>query len=411
MASDPLLPLLDALLRMRNFDAAELEAMLRQLPADSPDAQPRSKEVPPPLPATPEQPTSTLPNTTLPEPRPVGRETILVGFGDDDAPLDPGEANADEWSLPTDEEPSTPQLAAEPVAVSSNVATDSGATLNPAPEPVVPPDTKLPERKEESPDFEWGALAPSPAENKPAIHEDETDRQLRQIMAWSGKGLFVWVLFLASFFFAALFLRSAPQPPLAAKPKPAVDKAREKAAQRRESKWAEGETMLAKEELIATEDAQLAMTLANRPRMTSDTGVPNLRLDRNEFPRSDEAVAVFPVQEFPPLDVPDQEIPRPTSPPPSSYPEPPASPPPSSAASNPLPVIIPYPGGGGGFGGLPIQHPRTSVATTHGHSSPSNAAANVNHPAQSTHAASQTTSVSHSPQTRTAAAAGHGRSR
>src|SRR5262249_24072673 len=117
---------------------------------------------------------------------------------------------------------------------------------------------------------------------KPAAREDETDKRLRRLMAWSGKGLFVWLLFLASFFLAAWFLRPSPQPQLAGRTKPATGKTRDKTDKRwGESKSAEGDTTLAPEELMAAENAELAFAQVARPNAPQVVVVPEENVANN----------------------------------------------------------------------------------------------------------------------------------
>jgi hypothetical protein len=431
MPSDPLLPLLDALLRLRNFDASELDALLQRLPADSPNAtaipeQPVPQEPAPPEPEVAPPRASTSLNTTLNSTPPVepsgepapARETILVGCGEDDSPLDPEAADADEWSLPTEEESPGAQSQAdtEPTADSDEPEMVFGS---PAPE--------LPAPAEAEPsNFEWDAVAATAAKSKPAMREDVTDRRLRQVMAWFGKGLFVWLLFLGSFFFGAWFLRSAPQSQLAGKTKPSTEKSREQTGKRREIRSADGDPMLAKEELIAAEDAQIAMGLIGHEGAAQVANAPNIHLDRNGLPQPDEGIVVFPAREdfVPQPNVPPEGSPGPTpvveSPPPST---------PAPAMPAPLPIII-MPQGGGGFGPVAprnksqvAQAGMTRPATTTNNQSrpaanpsqsatnPGNSTANSNPHAHTSPSPGPTSPVNHVPPGRTPTPPGHSRSR
>lgn len=403
MPSDPLLPLLDALLRLQNVDAAGLEAILRQVPADSPAPDATTQPTMPLEPIAPPSSANCIELKSPPEELPPARETILVGFGDDDAPLDPEAGDADQWSLPTDEEPTTP-----PPQVEADPSTDANEPTpvpeNPAADLPTPTDAG-------GSGFEWNALETLPSASKPAVREDVTDRRLRKVMAWAGKGLFVWGLFLASFFLGAWFLRSAPHSELASKTRPATDKSREPADKRRESKSAETETMLAREELIAAEDAQLAMDLATRAGAAHEANAPNIGIDRNGLPKADDGIVVFPQQDAPaqpnfPAEGSSGPMPIVESPPSS----------PAPAVPPPLPVVF-IPAIGGGFG--PGSLPRLKNTTTQGgknypkqaSNSQGNAATSSNQHANCPPSQGQSSSGNHLPQGRTPTTPGHGRSR
>lgn len=256
MPSDSLLPLLDALLRLRSLSPDELESLIRQLPSDTPDPKIAAQQLLQRGWITAEQFASLVPAPSpFPQPsleqapseQPPARETILVGFGDDDAPLDPETAGADQWSLPTEEEPTPP--APQPAADSSANSSEAISFVVPTlPEPLPPMDT---EPKE---DVAWDAVAESATQTKPPIREDATDQRMRQMMAWSGKGLLVWLLFVGSFFFGAWFLRPAPQLQSEQKPASRTSKATQPAVANSGERWWESKVLDA--DAVAAEHAK-----------------------------------------------------------------------------------------------------------------------------------------------------------
>jgi hypothetical protein len=269
MATESLLPLLDALMQLHRLDPKQLEAILGQLPPESADANtPELKTSEPPLKQAAaathvdtEPHILAIPGSMASEHTPA-RETVLIGFGDDDAPLDPETAEAEQWSLPTEDEPAStlPESEAQspPESNSQPEAQDSKPILEftaPAPPEMVDAAAAEPSQ------FEWKALETSGAENPPAPQEHETDRRMRQVMAWSGKALSIWLLFVGSFAFGVWFLRPAPQPNLASKVKSSPTQSRESAVKRLlENKAFDANTALAREELFAAENAELAMS-------------------------------------------------------------------------------------------------------------------------------------------------------
>jgi hypothetical protein len=306
MASESLLPLLDALLRLPRLESSELHSLLQQIGGENSDPQAMAQELLRRGLISPAQVASLTPPAPEPvieqpaageQPPPAEqagpRETILVGFGDDDAPLDLDAASHDEWSLPTDDEltsSSTPPQSESLPAASPSTS-----------EPTVPAPAEV-----KSEEFGWEALASGPAVSQPASREDPTDRRLRQVLVWSGKGLLVWSLFLGSFFFGVWFLRPASQSQLSANTRQGNSKSRDQTGKRWwQSKELEGSTALAREELIAAENSDLARSAALRAAASTTVAVPQAQGnnpgaiawgDGRPAPVNDNAAPQFPAQ-------------------------------------------------------------------------------------------------------------------
>lgn len=186
MPPDLLPQLIDALLRLSSLQPAEVKELIEGLP----DPQASAQEMLRRGWITQSQFSSLFPG---PEDKPPARETLLVGCGENDVP----DADGDNWDLAIPEENAEGE---------SEIESPRPEMASTAPcDPVVAPQP-----------FEWD-MAPATLGNKLRARESETDKRMRQLTRWAGKGLLIWLLFLGSFclgtrFFTVTRPRPSPKP-------------------------------------------------------------------------------------------------------------------------------------------------------------------------------------------------------
>jgi hypothetical protein len=185
MPPDALPQLIDTLLRLPLLEPAQIRELIHNLP----DPQASAQEMLRRGWITQDQFSSLFPGVGEP---PRGRETLLVGCGDEDVPTD---VDCDNWDLPMSDEDETPALAAE-------VDLGSPPQTQPLPELASVGQVPVLARTASTP-FEWDMLAP--AGGNDLRSESSTDRRLRQWLGWSGKGLLMWAVFLGTFFVGRQF--------------------------------------------------------------------------------------------------------------------------------------------------------------------------------------------------------------
>jgi hypothetical protein len=199
MLPDALPQLLDTLLRLPLLEPAQIQELLQHFP----DPQASAREMLRRGWITQDQFSSLFPGVAE---QPKGRDTLLVGCGDEDVPPDVDGAS---WDLPLSDEE-------EPAAIEPDIDlpppphTDDEPLPEPASVEQVPVLAGTP-----SSSFEWDTLAPAGG-NELRSRESSTDRRLRQWLGWSSKGLLMWAVFLGTFFVGRQFFgASASVPPVA----------------------------------------------------------------------------------------------------------------------------------------------------------------------------------------------------
>lgn len=163
MLPDTLPQLVDTLLRLPHLDSAQLRELIQHLP----DPRAAAQEMVLRGWITQDQFSSLFPD---PEQRPTGRETLLVGFGDDESLPD---ADCEDWSLPLCDEED--QVGATSTAQSPSCW-----------------DAPLPQAER----GERGLSPPTPLPQR----ERGEHRLPRPEMGWASKGLLVGSLFFGTFF-------------------------------------------------------------------------------------------------------------------------------------------------------------------------------------------------------------------
>jgi len=193
MQPNAMAQVIDSLLRLPLLGPAQLKELIHHLP----DPQAGAREMLGRGWITPDQFSSLFPS---PQQWPTSRETLLVGFGDDELPPD---AECENWDLTISDQEDTADAPSEVEAAQSDRAEEQ---IPPKPEIVdaVPALAGTPQ-------FEWDMLAP--AEAGTCRRESDTDRRLRQWTGWASRGLLVWALFVGSFFAGRRFLGADSQPP------------------------------------------------------------------------------------------------------------------------------------------------------------------------------------------------------
>jgi hypothetical protein len=177
MLPDALPQLIERLLALPHFDAAQLRALIQHLP----DPQASAEEMVRRGWITQNQFSSLFPD---PQQRPTPQETMLVGFGDDESPPD---ADGEDWSLPiSDEEDKAdvpPEIGWAQVEAVPVLCGAAG-----------------------TPQFESDVLvALGAGGNEVRRRESVTEKPLRQGMGWGSKGLLIGTLFLGSLFAGVFF--------------------------------------------------------------------------------------------------------------------------------------------------------------------------------------------------------------
>jgi hypothetical protein len=183
MPPDALPQLIDTLLRLPLLEPAQIKDLIQHLP----DPQASAQEMLRRGWITEKQFASLFPGA----PEPVhGRETLLVGCGDDDAPPDP---DCDNWDLPVSEEEETEM---QPAVESERSVQPDEEIL---PEPGTVETLPVLAGAVSASHFEWDLLPPAAGGSELRQRESNTDRRLRQWMRWASTGLLMWILFLGSF--------------------------------------------------------------------------------------------------------------------------------------------------------------------------------------------------------------------
>jgi len=182
MPPDALPQLLDTLLRLPLLEPAQIKELLENLPDPQASAQEMLRR-------------GWITQTQFSslhghQEQRKGRETLLVGCGEEDVPPD---ADCDNWNLPLTEEEDTAALL--PETELPQLGPTAEETLDePDPIEVLPSMAGAAAAQ-----FEWDNLATAAAGNEVRTRESATDRCLGQWMRWASKGLLMWAFFLGSF--------------------------------------------------------------------------------------------------------------------------------------------------------------------------------------------------------------------
>ncbi|OAI50114.1 hypothetical protein AYO44_18010 [Planctomycetaceae bacterium SCGC AG-212-F19] len=201
MLPDALPQLIELLLRPSRLETAQLWELMQHLP----DPQAAAAELLRRGWITQDQFSSMFPDPQQPTPK----ETMLVGFGDDEISPD---ADCDNWDLPVSDEEDKADV---PPQV--EWAQPEGTDEEMPPEPETVESVPVLSGAASAPPFEWDMLVPPAAGgNEARRRESDRDKLLRRWMGWASKGLLIWALFLGSFFTGLQFFQSnSARPPVA----------------------------------------------------------------------------------------------------------------------------------------------------------------------------------------------------
>lgn len=185
MLPDALPQLIEMLLRLSRLETAQLWELIQHLP----DPQAAAAEMLCRGWITQDQFSSLFSDPQQPPPR----ETMLVGFGDDESAPDAG---GDNWDLPVSDEEDKADVAPE-VEWARPDRTDEEMP----PEPETVESVPVLSGAARTPQFEWDMLVlPVAGGNEARRRESDRDKLLRRWMGWASKGLLIWALFLGGFF-------------------------------------------------------------------------------------------------------------------------------------------------------------------------------------------------------------------
>jgi len=191
MPPDALPQLIDTLLRLPLLEPAQIQELIQSLP----DPQASAQEMLRRGWITQHQFASLYPGPQEQE-QPKARDTLLVGFGDDDVPPD---VDGEDWDLPVGDEEEKAAVQPE-VDLGQPTQTDAENRPELVEALLVPSGAASTSQQ-----FEWDMLAPKAGGNELRARETNTDRRLRQLVGWSSKGLLMWAVFLGSFFVGRQF--------------------------------------------------------------------------------------------------------------------------------------------------------------------------------------------------------------
>jgi hypothetical protein len=247
MPFDSLPHFINALQRLPDLNIAELRELIRILPSGVSDPEGVAQQLLDRGWLTPEQFSQLFP----PHKELATRETLLVGFGDDDeAPPDIDALDTDRWSLVADGEEDRDAKALETATLSvpgeddenplhdsadvsasptdatdnwslpaeeedADVAPAQASTLPPAPaeqsdSQATTPDALpgSPSQTPAPPAFDWRGLEQATGVNGP--HDAQVDQRMRQLLVWAGRSLLVSIFFAGSYLGGKYFLQAKP---------------------------------------------------------------------------------------------------------------------------------------------------------------------------------------------------------